>query len=266
MEIYDVFLLLSIGAFVGFAAGMFGIGGGGILVPLLTHIFLSRDLNQEIVVHLALGTSMCIIIMTTYSSFMAQHKKGFVQWQIFKLIAPGVLIGTFLGTFIAARISSVYLAIIFSIFMFYSSMKMFFSSPAASAKENLQAKYQFLAGCGIGSLSSLVSIGGGILSVPFLTWQGIDVKKAIATSSAIGFVLAVSGTMGYVINGWGVTNFENFTFGFIDLKAAFFVAIASYFAAPLGVKMMHKLPSEKLKKLFAILPFVLSIKMLYNLL
>lgn len=264
LDFYTIFLLLLLGAFVGFAAGMFGIGGGGIMVPLLTSIFLSIGIANEKVVHIALGTSMCIIIMTTFSSFRAQHKKGFVHWDIWKMIAPGVLVGTFLGTFLASKIGSFYLAIIFSIFMFYVSIKMFFSNNPKTTNETIKPKLQFLAGCGIGSLSSLVSIGGGVLSVPYLMWQNIDIKKAIGTSSAIGFPLALSGTLGYIINGWSQTSLNELFLGYVYLPAVLCVGFTSYFFAPLGVKAVHKIPSQKMKKLFAILPFVLSIKMIYE--
>ncbi|CZE47338.1 sulfite exporter TauE/SafE family protein [Campylobacter geochelonis] len=258
--------LLALGAFVGIVAGMFGIGGGGVLVPILTSIFLYNGIASDQVLHLALGTSMCSIIITSFSSFKAHNKKSSVHWQVFKMIAPGVVIGTLVGAFIASVISSFYLAIIFSIFMFYSSLNMFFSSTKTAQQERLlPAKFQFAAGGGIGIISSLVSIGGGILTVPFLTWQGIDIKKAIGTSSAVGFPLAISGTIGYIVYGWQDSSFANFTVGYVNFIAVFFVATASYFFAPLGVKLIHKIPSKNVKKIFALIPFALSIRMILQL-
>lgn len=266
LDLQTILILLSIGCFVGFIAGMFGLGGGGMLVPILTSIFISMQMPINSVVHIALGTSMCTIIITTYSSFRSQHKKGAVRWDLFRLIAPGVLIGTFLGTFLASKLDSLPLAIIFSIFMFLLSIQMFFSKPTASTTKLFSSKIQFLTGCFIGGVSSLMSIGGGGLTVPYLSWQNIDIKKAIGTSSSIGFPLAISGTLGYIINGWNETSLESFYLGYVYLPAVFCVAITSYFFAPLGVKMVHKIPSQNAKKLFAILPFFLSIKMIYDLL
>lgn len=264
LDIQTILILLALGSFVGVAAGMFGIGGGGMLVPILTSIFIAIQMPQEIVVHVALGTSMCTIIITTFSSFRSQHKKGYVRWDMFVQIAPGVLIGTFLGTFIASKLNSLPLAIIFAVFMFFLSLQMFFSKPTKEIEKLFSSTIQFLVGCFIGGISSLMSIGGGGLTVPYLSSQGIDIKKAIGTSSSIGFPLAISGTIGYIINGWNLTSFDELYLGYIYLPAVFCVAFTSYFSAPLGVKLVHKIPSQKVKKLFAILPFFLSIKMVYE--
>lgn len=264
LDIQVIFTLLALGCFVGFIAGMFGLGGGGMLVPILTSIFISIQMPPSTVVHIALGTSMCTIILTTFSSFRSQHKKGAVRWDLFRFMAPGVLIGTFLGTFIASMLNSLLLAIIFAIFMFLLSLQMFFSKPTNPKGKLFSSKIHFFVGSMIGGISSLMSIGGGGLTVPYLSWQNIDIKQAIGTSSSIGFPLAISGTLGYIINGWNETSLENFYLGYVYLPAVFCVAITSYFFAPLGVKMVHKIPSQNVKKLFAILPFFLSIKMIYD--
>lgn len=264
LEYQIIIYFLLIGSFVGIVAGMFGIGGGAMLVPLLTSIFISLKMPQAI--HLALGTSMCTIIITSFSSFKAQHKKGCVDWKMFKLIVPGILIGTFLGTFLASNIKSLYLGIFFAIFMFFVSLQLFFSKQPKSENNIFAQKFQILAGFIIGGISSLVSIGGGTLSVPYLSWQGIDIKKAIGTSSAIGFPLAIAGSIGYIYNGYLDSSLHvSYALGYVYLPAVLFVAFASYLTAPLGVKLMHKLPSQNIKKIFSVLPFALSVKMLYEL-
>lgn len=264
MDVLIVVYFLLIGSFVGVAAGMFGIGGGAILVPLLTSIFISLQMPQAI--HLALGTSMSTIIITSFSSLRAQDKKGCVEWGVFKLIVPGVLVGTFLGTFLASNIKSLYLGIFFAIFMLFVSLQLFFSKQPKTSTNLLASKFQILAGFIIGGISSLVSIGGGTLSVPYLSWQGIDIKKAIGTSSAIGFPLAIAGSFGYVYNGLLDESLSvDYAVGYVYLPAVFFVALASYLTAPLGVKLMHKLPSKNIKKIFSFIPFALSLKMLYEL-
>ncbi|MDL0088769.1 sulfite exporter TauE/SafE family protein [Campylobacter gastrosuis] len=258
-----IFTLLALGAFVGLVAGMFGIGGGGVLVPSLTYLFLANGVSEANVVHIALGTSMACIIITSFSSFKTHAKFNAVKWDLFWQIGVGVAVGTFFGSFIASKINSFYLAVIFSIFMFYSAVKMFFSKTNENQAEKILPKYlQIISGLAIGIISSIVSIGGGILTVPFLTFQGIDIKKAIGTSAAVGFPIAIFGTIGYIFNGWTNTNLSNFTLGYVNLSAVLFITLTSYFFAPLGVKITHKIPAQKVKKIFALLPFTLSIMML----
>lgn len=264
---FESILLFSLlGVFVGIAAGLLGIGGGIIIVPSLTTLFLMQGMPVENVVHIALGTSMATIIVTSISSLRAHNKKGAVLWDVVKMIAPGIIIGTFLSTFIAAYLSSFYLAILFSVFMGYVSLQMFLNKKPKPSRKLLGAKAQFFSGTIIGSISALVSIGGGSLSVPYLIWQNIDAKKAIGTSAAIGFPIALSGTLGYVINGWEYSSVENYMLGYVSLPAFFFIAFFSYFSAPFGVKLSHALPVEVVKKIFAVLLMLLSLKMLVSVL
>lgn len=221
-----------------------------------------QGMPESEVVHMALGTSMATIVVTSIASLRAHHKRQGVLWDVVKMITPGILIGTFLGTFLASMLSSFYLAIFFSIFMAYVSIQMFLNKKPKPSRKLLNSGWQFISGSFIGAISALVSIGGGSLSVPYLIWQNVDIKKAIGTSAAIGFPIAVSGTLGYIINGWDHTNLENYTFGFISLPAFFIIAFCSYFTAPLGVKLTHILPINTTKKIFGLLLISLSIKML----
>lgn len=262
----SILLYSLLGAFVGVAAGLLGIGGGIIIVPSLSAIFLMQGMPVENVLHITLGTSMATIMITSISSFRAHNTKGAVIWDIVKMIAPGIIIGTFLATFLAAYLSSFYLAIIFSVFMGYVSFQMFLNKKPKPSRTLLGAKWQFFSGTIIGAISALVSIGGGSLSVPYMIWQNVDAKKAIGTSAAIGFPIAVSGTLGYIINGWEYNSIENYMLGFVCLPAFFFIAFFSYFTAPLGAKLAHSLPIDTVKKIFAVLLLILSIKMLVSVL
>ncbi len=261
-DLTTIFYLIMLGSFVGIVSGLFGIGGGGIIVPVLTSILLMNDFPIDNVVHIALGTSMATIIVTSFSSFRSHHKKGAVRWDIVKLMIPGIILGTFLATFVASNLNSFVLSICFSVFMAYSALVMFFNKKPKSEKKVFSAPKQVLAGSVIGSLSSLVSIGGGILTVPYLIWQSIDIKKAIGTSSAVGFPIAIAGTIGYIINGWEYTSYDNLMIGFVNLPSLLFIATFSYLTAPIGVSLAHKLPLDILKKLFSLLPLALSIKLL----
>ena len=254
------FLLL--GSFVGFVAGLLGVGGGGIMVPLLTTIFIHQGVPIDQVVHLALGTSMASIIFTSLSSLRAHHARGGVIWKVVKGMAAGILVGTFLATFIAVAVSSLYLAIFFSVFMAFVAVQMFIDKKPKPDKAIAGRGELLLAGTGIGAISALVSIGGGSLTVPYLVWRNIEIRKAIGTSAAIGLPIALAGTIGYAINGWANTSPENYTLGFVYLPAVLLISITSVLTAPYGVKMAHRLPVAVLKKVFAVLLVLLSIKML----
>lgn len=267
-----IFTFLALGAFVGIAAGLLGIGGGGVLVPMLTTIFLSQNIPAEQVVHLALGTSMACIIVTSFSSLRAHHANGNVIWPLVKLMVIGVVFGTFSATFIASMISSKALAIFFACFMAYVAIQMFVNSKANNKQNNPPSAYHLInriellfASIGIGSISAIVSIGGGSITVPYLTWRNIDIKKAIGTSAAIGFPLSIAGSFGYLVTGWSQTPPIPYTYGFINLPAVLVVSITSFFAAPIGANLTQKLPVGALKKIFALLLAILSTKMLVNL-
>ena len=257
-------LFLVLGALVGFMAGLLGIGGGGIMVPALTSIFLWQGVAVDNVVHLALGTSMASMIVTSYSSFRAHNSRGGVLWGVFRGMVPGIILGAFSATFLAAYLSSVYLAIFFALFMAFVSFQMLMNKKPEPTRELAGTRGLFIAGSGIGALSALVSIGGGSLTVPYLTWQNVEVKKAIGTSAAIGLPISIAGTLGYLVNGWANSSSDDFTFGFVFLPAALMISAASFFTAPYGARLSHQLPVATLKKVFAILLIVLSLKMLVS--
>ncbi|WP_435237778.1 sulfite exporter TauE/SafE family protein [Psychromonas sp. PT13] len=262
LNLETLLLFIALGSVVGVAAGLLGVGGGGIIVPSLTTIFIMQGMPESEVVHMALGTSMATIIVTSFASLRAHHKREGVLWNVVKMMAPGILLGTFLGTFLASVLSSFYLAIFFSVFMAYVSLQMFLNKKPKPSRTLIAASGQFGAGSIIGAISALVSIGGGSLTVPYLIWQNVDIKKAIGTSAAVGFPIAVSGTLGYIVNGWSHTDMSQFTFGYIYLPAFLIIACCSYFTAPLGVKLTHVLPINITKRIFAFLLIALSIKML----
>lgn len=256
------FLLL--GACVGFVAGLLGVGGGGILVPILTSIFLLQDVPVDKVVHLALGTSMACIIITSFSSLRAHNKKGAVIWKIVKTMSFGIIVGTFISTFIASYLNSFYLAIFFSLFMGVMAINMLKHKEEQKSVCNFEDGNVFVSSTGIGAISALVSIGGGSLTVPYLVKHNVDIKKAIGTSAAIGLPISLAGTLGYLVNGWNNDLAINYSVGFIYLPAAVLISITSFFTAPYGVKAAHYLPVQVLRKIFAFLLILLSVKMLLS--
>jgi len=259
-----IVLFLLLGSFVGFMAGLLGIGGGGIMVPILTSIFLLHPITADNAVHLALGTSMPSMIITTFSSFRSHNSKGNVEGRAVKGMVYGIILGTFLATFLASYLSSLYLAVFFALFIAFVSLQMFLNKKPNPSRELSGNSGLFVAGSGIGAISALVSIGGGSLTVPYLTWQNIEIKKAIGTSAAIGVPISITGSIGYFINGWSNSSPADYIFGYVYLPAVILISITSFLTAPYGAKLAHKLPVGILKKIFSILLIILSIKMLIS--
>lgn len=255
---------LVLGAFVGFFAGLLGVGGGGIMVPVLATMFAAQDFSREHLVHLALGTSMAAIVMTSIASLRAHHAHGAVRWDIVRGIAPGVLIGTFAGTFVASRVASAPLAIFFGCFMGYVALQMILNVKPKPSRELPGAAGLAGVGAGIGLVSALVAIGGGSLSVPFMTWCNVKMQNAIGTSAAIGLPIALAGAAGYLINGWASDGLPEWSVGYVYLPALVLVSVVSTFTAPLGARLAHRLPVATLKKIFAGVLVVLSLKMLHT--
>lgn len=255
---------LVLGCVVGFVAGLLGVGGGGILVPLLTSLFLLQGISADNVVHLALGTSMACIIVTSISSMRAHNKTGAIRWDLVKSMSVGIIAGTFCATFIAAYLNSFYLAIIFATFMAITALKLLKKTTPQAVQKPEVTKGVLLPAFGIGAVSALVSIGGGSLTVPYLTSRNLTINRAIATSAAIGLPISLTGTIGYLVNGWGFDFGSKYTIGFIYLPAFLLISVSSFYTAPFGVRASHYLPVHTLKKIFACLLITLSIKMLWS--
>ena len=261
LELEMVFAFLLLGALVGFVAGLLGVGGGGIMVPILTSLFLHQGIIMNNVMHLALGTSMACIIITSISSLRAHHKKRAVDWEVVRKMSFGIIIGTFASSFIASYLSSFYLAMFFTLFMAFIAIKMLFHKQVIQTKKTFGTANLLISSTGIGAISALVSIGGGSLTVPYLVANNIDIKKAIGTSAAMGLPISLAGTCGYLINGWNSGIETNYSLGFIYLPAVLLISVTSFLTAPYGVKASHYLPVSILKKLFALLLVLLSLKM-----
>lgn len=257
-----VFAYLVLGAVVGFAAGLLGIGGGGILVPILSTLFILQGKSADNIVHFSLGTSMACMIFTSFSSLKAHNKRGTVQWNIVKTMSIGIISGTFFSAYLVSYVNSLYLSIFFSFFMLYTAINMLCESIVLTPKNHLSTLKMIFSGAGIGAISALVSIGGGSLTVPFLVKNHINIKRAIGTSAAIGFPISVAGTVGYILSGLSTETSMEYSIGFMYVPVVVLVSIASYVAAPIGAKVAHNLKTHVIKKVFAIVLVVLSLKML----
>ncbi|MCR6650468.1 MAG: sulfite exporter TauE/SafE family protein [Cellvibrionaceae bacterium] len=262
LEIQWLLAYAGLGAMVGLLAGMFGIGGGGVMVPVLTMLFVAQGFPAEHLVHLALATSMAAIVPTALASLRAHHQHGAVLWPVVVRMTPGILLGTFTATFFASVIAAKPLAIFFSVFMAFVALQLFIDRKPKASRQLPGTVGLSGAGVGIGGISALVAIGGGSLTVPFLAWCNVAVPVAIGTSAAVGLPVALAGALGYLANGWQIPGLPAFTLGFIYWPAVVSIAALSLITAPMGARMAHRLPVKLLKKLFGILSLLLALQML----
>jgi len=257
--------LALLGVGTGFLAGLLGIGGGMLMVPFITIIMSNRGVAPDLAVKMAIATSMATIIFTSISSVRAHHKRGAVRWDIVKRLAPGIVIGSIIGSLgVFALLKGSYLAIFFGLFVSFSATQMFLDKKPKPTRQMPGTAGQFAAGGFIGFLSGLVGAGGGFISVPFMTWCNVAIHSAVATSAALGFPIAVANVLGYVISGQSVQNLPANSFGYIWLPALLVIAVCSFLTAPLGAKAAHSLPVGKLKRVFASILYVLAAYMLYK--
>ncbi|MEJ2638537.1 MAG: sulfite exporter TauE/SafE family protein [Desulfosarcinaceae bacterium] len=253
-----------VGAVAGVLAGLLGIGGGLVIVPLLVFCFSLQGVAGTVIMHLALGTSLASIIFTAVSSSMAHHRRGAVHWDVVRRIVAGILLGTFLGTCLAARISTAVLKLLFVIFLYYVATQMIINRKPKPSRQLPGALGMFGIGNIIGAISSLVGIGGGSLSVPFMVWCNLSMHDAIGTASAIGFPIAIAGTVGYIVNGLGVADLPRLSLGYVYIPALLGIVCISVLTAPLGARLAHSLPVDRLKKIFALLLYVVATRMLWG--
>ena len=264
----DPFLLayLALGLVTGFVAGLLGVGGGLVMVPVLSWAYAAKGFTPEYNIHLALGTSLAVIVPTSISSLRAHHAHGAVDWTAVRRIVPGILAGTLLGSLAAAWLPDIGLRAFFTVFLFYAATQMLlgFKPKPGSGMPGLPG--MSLAGGVIGLVSSWVGIGGGTLSVPFLTWCNAGLRRAIGTSSAIGFPIAVAGTVGYMISGHSVDGLPPTSLGFVYAPALIAIAAGSWVTAPLGARATHRWPVQVIRKIFAGLLYLIAARMAHGLL
>jgi uncharacterized membrane protein YfcA len=257
--------LAALGLLTGFLAGLLGIGGGMVMVPFLTLMLGDQGVSADLAVKMAIATSMATIIFTSVSSVRAHHKKGAVRWELVKGLAPGIVMGSFLASMGAfAALKGSYLALFFALFVGFSATQMFLDKKPAPNRQVPGTPGLLGAGGVIGFLSGMVGAGGGFVSVPFMTWCNVAIHNAVATSSALGFPIALANVIGYVVAGQGVPNLPEHSFGYLWLPGLVVIASCSVFMAPMGASAAHKLPVKQLKRTFAFVLYLLAAYMLYK--
>ena len=221
IDLFNLILFLLTGGLVGLLAGLLGVGGGLVIVPILLYLLPQLGVGVSEVTHIAIGTSLATIIVTSLASVKTHHLQGTVVWPLFRVMAPGVVVGSILGSVVIRYIPSELLKNIFGSFVILIAVQMIIKFRPATNNKEPRKPSLFFAGSLIGSVSTLVGVGGGAISVPYLSFWNTEMVKAVGTSSALSLPLAIVGTIGFVILGWNSTTIPAGSLGYVYLPAFF---------------------------------------------
>lgn len=264
-----VFVLISVGLLAGLSAGLFGIGGGAVIVPSLYFAFAYLGYPDAIVMHMAVATSIAVIVVNSLKSVRAHAALNSVDWDLLwpknLLKSYGLWIG--LGAFIAAlwvapHVSGQFLVLLFSVIASLISLQFIFGRPDWRLRESVpQGALRSFTGFSIGVLSSLMGIGGGSLTVPFLSICGVPMHKAVGTASGFGFAIALPAMLGYILSGWSVAGRPPFSLGYVNGLGFLVVAASGILCVPFGAKLAHRLSQKKLKLCFGVCLLFVALNM-----
>ena len=260
MEVLAIYLML--GAAAGTLAGLLGVGGGLIIVPVLFEVFTQIGMESSVKMHMAIATSLATILLTSISSTYEHHRHQAVLWSVFWRLTPAILVGAVLGAIIVDYLTTSVLTVCFAVFELFVAYQMWFSIKPKTSRTLLGLSGMLSAGGVIGCISSMIGIGGGTLTVPFLLWCNQGIRKAVATSAACGFPIALASALAYGFLGNNESGVPEQSAGYIYLPAFISISIMSLLFAPLGAKLTHRLPVVMLKKIFAVLLFLLGLRMM----
>lgn len=255
-------LYLVLGACAGLMAGLFGIGGGLIIVPVLIFSFKVQGVSPEVLTHMAVGTSLATMVITSLSSIKAHQDEGAVRWPIFVTLSIGILAGAFLGVYMAVNLSGHLLQKLLGVFAILVSAKMWFGFRAREGARVPGKAVLISAGVVIGSVSSMFGIGGGSLSVPFLRRISLTMKQSVGTSAACGFPIALMGAVSNMALGENNPYLPALATGYVYWPAFLGIVLTSVLFARFGARLAHGLPAEKLQKMFAVFLFVVGAQFL----
>ena len=251
-------IFLALGAFVGFLAGLLGIGGGFTIVPVLTEVFLHEGFAREHLLPMAIGTSAASIIFTAFSSARAHDSRGAVAWPVVWAMAPGLVAGSLIGPQIASALPAPIMAAIFGTFIWFGAYRQLRNFPPKPDRELPGKTGLFGVGAVIGTVAGMVGTGGAFLAVPFMTRCNVKLHAAVATSAALGMPIAVAATVGYVFAGLRKTGLPPYSIGYIYLPALVAIVVTSTLLAPVGARVAHAWPVARLRHAFAAMLFVLG--------
>ena len=261
-EILPFVLALAVaGTFAGLLAGMFGVGGGAILVPIFFHVFGLLGVPEEVRMQLALGTSLAIIVPTSIRSFMAHRQRGAVDMGLLKGWVIAVPLGTLFATYVAAKASSVELRVIFAVIALALAFRMIFNRATWKLGDDLPGNpFRFVVGAGIGILSGLMGIGGGVLNNTFMTLYGRSIHQAVATSAGLGVLISLPGLFGYIWGGWGTPGLPPFSIGYINWLAVLLLIPITLLLAPVGAHIAHAMSKRQLEIGFGLFLIAVSLQ------
>ena len=251
-----------LGTFSGVLAGLFGIGGGIIIIPTFFFIFSFLGFAEGILAHMVLGSSLGVIVFSSISSTFSHNIKDAVDWKLIKVVSPSIIIGSALGGITAGLIESDTLQGLVALFLVVASVQLIFEFPPPPQNPQTNLIGPFIAGGGIGWLSGVFGIGGGIFSVPYFYHRGLKMMSAIGTSAACGIPIAISGSISYMIVGLHENNLPNYSIGYVYLPATIVVGIMSSFTAKFGVNIAHRMKQKKLRIAFAFLVMIMALNLL----
>ena len=258
-----ILLCLLVGAVAGFFAGLFGIGGGLMIVPVLVYLLPMVGVPEPLLMSTALGTSFATIVITGFSSAQRHHKLGNVVWSAVKILAPSIMVSVFICGFFIGKLDRDISSKLFSCLVVYLAVKMVLSIKPKTNKtvKPLTTQSSIIGGILIGMASSAAGIGGGGFIVPFLNSRGIDMKKAIGSSAFCGMLLGTSGMFSFMLSGWGNAAMPEYSLGYIYFPAVLCITATSFFTSKLGATATSKLPVPTLKKGFALLLITIAVDM-----
>jgi uncharacterized protein len=251
-------IFVALGCIVGFLAGLLGVGGAMTIIPLLTIIFTREHFPPGHVVHIAVATSMATVAFTSISSMRAHDRAGAVRWRVVWALAPGILLGSFIGPQVVALMSSSLLSGAFGVFAGTAAVQMMLDRKPKATRNLPGPLGVFGVGSGIGLVSSMVGAGGAFISVPFMVACNVRIHHAVGTSAALGFPIAAAGTVGFVVAGIREQGLPPYTLGFVYLPAVAAIVVASMLVAPIGARMAHRWPVAKLRRAFAVLLMLIA--------
>jgi uncharacterized membrane protein YfcA len=257
----ELLIYPALGVFAGLAAGLLGVGGGLIIVPVLIYAFTAQGFSSEVLTHMAVGTALATMIVTSSGSAYQHHKNGAVLWVVFLWFAVGLSVGALLGAKLADMLQGRLLQILLGTFAILIALQMAAGKKAKPSRALPGKAGLVVAGGVIGSISAIFGIGGGSLSVPFFSWCNMKMQQAVATSAAGGLPIAVAGSAGFVLTGWNEAGLPPMCVGYIYIPALIGIAVTSVVFSQIGAHWAHKLPAATLKKIFAALLVVVGIKL-----
>ena len=247
----EFLLYLVLGGLAGLLAGLFGIGGGTVIVPVLVLSFTAQGFDPAVLTHMAVGTSLATIVFTSINSILTHHRKGAVRWPIVCWMSLGILCGVWFGTLTATALKGPELQKIIGIFALVIALQMALDLRPKANLSVPKPKILGAVGAVIGWASAIFGIGGGALTVPYLVWRSVPMQQAVATAAACGFPIAVSGAISFMWVGWSEAQLPAWSWGFVYLPATLGIAATSMYSARIGANLAHSLPPLLLKRLFA---------------